>query len=145
MNLIKLLLAVSFLNTVAFAGAGLNNHIAIFGGATIIEKEAHPSIGLDYEYFVNPYFGVTAVSEVVFGDHTEFINGAGLAYHPISSLKLAFIPALITIEGNNDLLLRSQIEYAFHIGDYSISPAAMLDYTHGHAIYVFGAAFGYGF
>jgi hypothetical protein len=121
------------------------NHVALFGGATYHASHFYQTAGLDYERLLNPKLGVTGLAEVVFADHALFIAGAGLAWHPVSALKLAAIPALEHGDGHSAFLMRGLAEYAFHLGPLSVAPGMAVDYVSSEVALVPGIAVGAGF
>jgi hypothetical protein len=151
MSFLKAAFLAIVLSGVSLAGAAEGhhpahrNHLALFGGATIHDSHAYPSVGLDYEFLPLPMLGVVALAELVFADHLEQIYGAGLAYHPIAPLKIAAIPALETAGGHSSLLLRGTLEYGIHVGVLTMAPSVSVDYVSEEVLFVAGIALGMGF
>lgn len=142
----KVILATGFAISLGFSESSHHsNHIAVFGGVTVHHGHSYPSIGLDYERYLSKQIGVVALGELINGDELQQVYGLGLAYHPISPLKLALIPAVEIAHGHSEFLMRLNSEYAFHIGHWSVAPSVSLDYVAEELVYVAGVAVGLGF
>lgn len=142
----KITLGIVLATSLAFAeSAHHSNHLALFGGATIHDGHSYASLGIDYERYLTEKVGVVALGELINGHELQQIYGLGVAYHPISPLKLAFIPGVEIAHGHSEFLMRLNTEYAFHLGHWSVSPSASVDYVAKHFVYVAGVAVGLGF
>lgn len=121
------------------------HHVALFGGITLHEEEAHPTAGLDYELRLNQKLGVLAMAEVMFAGDPVQIYGLGAGWHVTDPLRFALIPALEVAHGHMEFLARVNVEYGFHVGSLSVGPSASLDYVAGHILPCVGVVVGSGF
>ncbi len=164
-SIIKIsLIIVLFTNTILlFAGDDKNHHAAVFVGATsnLYAKHTDFTIGLDYEYRLNKFFGVGFIGDYVMADKSETLLMAGLFYHPIASLKLytgngiAIVTEVEEDTQHNEnegeeksvsyYAFRLGTGYDFHITNFSITPTISWDLINGHSSIVYGLSFGIGF
>ena len=86
LSLIAIMLAFNF----SFAGGGKKHHFGVFVGPTSNFHTEHTdfTLGADYEFHVNKYFGVGVIADFVFADHSETLLMSGLFFHPFGSFKI---------------------------------------------------------
>lgn len=140
-----LFVLIHLLLCMAYAGGTKANHLAVFYGATVHDGHPAHTLGLDYEYHMNKQFGFISLAEYIAHEEAAGLFGGGLAYHPFGGAKLALIPALEMNSHHSAFVLRTNLEWAFHFDQYSASPSYSLDLVEGHAVNVFGLAFGAAF
>ncbi len=128
------------------------NHVAVFAGATTVtEHETHHyfTLGADYErFFMDGLLGAGALVDAAFTDaDTVVVLGVPFFVHPVSSLKLFVAPGLEMVAGHNEFMVRGGLGYDIHVGNYSVTPTASIDYIVNldHTAYVYGIAVGRGF
>lgn len=121
------------------------NHAAFFSGTTVHEGQSSPSFAIDLEHHFNHYFGSIAVAEVIMDETMGSLVGLGFAYHPFLDLKLGLLPGVEIMHGHSEMLMRMDLEWAFHVQDWTLSPAVNIDYIDHHLNYIPGLAVGHGF
>lgn len=97
------------------------NHAAFFSGTTVHEGQSSPSFAIDLEHHFNHYFGSIAVAEVIMDETMGSLVGLGFAYHPFLDLKLGLLPGVEIMHGHSEMLMRMDLEWAFHVQDWTLS------------------------
>ena len=121
------------------------HHLSMLVAGTFEQVEAAPSIGVDYEYRLNPFLGIGAVAERAFGEieTTTLIGAADL--HFTDHLIAQIGPGIEFVRGEQEPMFRIGMLYEFEQHGYTISPQLHYDWTSGEDAIVFGLAFGVGF
>ena len=139
------------------------NILSAFVGVTGEDRRAEAfTIGLDYNRWVTPSFGVGAGVERAFNDPDFTVWTVPLSYR-WGSWKLFAGPGWEVLEdddnahspvsrsgdgsgeGGTEFLVRVGVEYAIPVGRYEIAPKLMADFIDGDAVFVLGVGFGLGF
>ncbi len=109
------------------------------------------SVGGDYEYRLNDWFGLGVGVEYAGGDFGHILIGVPLFIHPYGQWRLA-----VTAGGEiykdeeehktkREWLIRTGVGYQFPLGKgYSISPEFYVDFSEHETLYVIGLAIGFG-
>lgn len=116
--------------------------IGLFLGATSQDRRSNSrrsggTLGIEYEYRVNPRLGVGAVAEHVRGGFDTTVLVAPLAYHA-EEWKLYAGPGVELSEDGSETLLRLGVEYGFRFGDLEVSPQVDLDFVDGERLFIIG-------
>jgi hypothetical protein len=128
------------------------HHASLILGNTFDEHgENGFSVGGDYEYRVNKWFGLGVGLEYAGGDFEHVLIGIPLFFHPNEHWRFAVAAATeIHKEGEHEerereAIVRTGVGYQFHIGNgYSISPEFNVDFSEHETLYVIGLSFGFG-
>lgn len=103
-------------------------------------RRSGATIGLEYEFRVDPRIGLGAIAEYARGDFDTTVLVAPVAYH-IDSWKLYAGPGVEVSEEGTEPLVRVGVEYAFEVGELEVSPQVDLDFMNGERLFVFGVVF----
>ena len=115
------------------------HHVAVFvGGTDSAHEGSGVSLGIDYEYRWHQNFGVGVLAEYADLNHAAWIVGVPLFVHPYRGLKLLVMPGVEFTNNHSNFLTRVGVGYDFHIGDWSITPSANVDFVAGANNLVFG-------
>ncbi len=128
------------------------HHASLIVGNTFDEHgENGFSVGGDYEYRLNKWFGLGVGLEYAGGDFEHVLIGIPLLFHPNEHWRFAVAAATeIHKEGEHEerereAIVRTGVGYQFHIGNgYSISPEFNVDFSEHETLYVIGLSFGFG-
>jgi hypothetical protein len=128
------------------------HHASLIVGNTFDEHgENGFSVGGDYEYRINNWFGLGVGLEYAGGDFEHVLIGIPLFFHPNEHWRFALAAGTEIHKGGEheererEAILRTGVGYAFHIGDgYSISPEFNVDFSEHETLYVVGLGFGFG-
>lgn len=112
------------------------------GGAVVFEDQRAFTLGLDYEYRLNRYWGVGALVDYAGKDYRSWVAGVPLVLHPGGEWKLYAAPGL---EDGEEFLVRAGVMYDFEVGRFSIAPALNVDFVDGEEVLVYGVNIGKGF
>lgn len=126
-------------------GHGYKTHmLGLFGGATSINGETNFTLGAEYEYRFNQYFGAGALFEHTpdahHGDGTSIYMGL-VHFHPYMGLRLSggYGREIIHHHGSKEKdVWRIGAAYDFHIAGFGVAPTVNLDRIDGHTGTVFG-------
>lgn len=129
------------------------NHLGLFLGITDEEAASEFTIGLDYERRFSRWFGIGVLVESIAGDAREVIVGIPVFLHATERLKFLLAAGYESLgpfendKGHHDdreTVVRIGAEYAFHFGNYSVSPALNVDFVDSEEILVYGVTIGRG-
>lgn len=130
------------------------NHIGLFVGVTDEEAETAFTLGVDYERRFSRWFGIGILVESILGDARELIVGVPVFLHATERLKFLAAAGYESLgpfedeeghHGDRETVVRLGVEYAFHVGKYSLSPALNVDFVEGEELLVAGVTIGRGF
>ena len=135
------------------------NHIALFNGGTtnFTHHSTNYTLGLDYEYRINNYFGIGLLGEYIAIDKGEFIGGIPVFVHFANDFNLIATPLLINkadhhnedshhteLHRNTTFSFRLGMSYSFHIVNFSLSPSVSFDIGESKSL-IYGISIGTGF
>jgi hypothetical protein len=123
------------------------NKIILFGGVTQDGGEVGASIGLEYEYRINPLFGIGAFGEYAGGDFDTWVFGIPGFIHPYAGWFIRLAPGL-EFEGSETLyLFRTGVGYEFELSPrWGLAPEFNVDLLEGGKTeFVYGLSLSYGF
>ena len=125
------------------------HHFAAFLGATTAEEATHPSVGLDYFYYLpvmDRRIGLGPLFDATFGgEATEMLFGLAVAAKGPVGLQLAMAPVLILVDSEKAWGGRLNLAYDFHVGEmYSVGPTVSADFLPHSVAYVYGLNVGLG-
>lgn len=125
------------------------HHVAIFLGATRLEHETAPSVGLDYLYFLpvlDRRLGVGPLADATFAEHVELVVGLAFAARGPVGLQLALAPVVALADGHKEFGARVNLSHGFHFAErFSVGPSLSADFLPHTMAYVFGLNGGVGF
>ena len=109
------------------------------------------SVGADYEYRLNQWFGLGVALEYAGGDFEHILIGVPLFIHPNERWRLA-VAAGGEIhkeeeehKPKREWIIRTGVGYQFPLGKgYSISPEFNVDFSEHETLYVAGLSIGFG-
>ncbi len=115
----------------AQAGAGSNNHAAVFLGVTKTSSATDPTVGIEYEYRTplwDKRIGIGLVGERIFGDKYDAnLFVAGVVVHPWKDSKANLSVGKESVGGKSKNVLRVGVGYDFHYNSISYGPVYNLD------------------
>jgi hypothetical protein len=128
------------------------HHASLILGNTFDEHgENGITVGGDYEYRLNNWFGLGVGLEYSGGDFEHVVIGVPLFIHPNEHWRFAVaVGTEIHKDDEHDerkreAILRTGVGYAFNVGDgYAISPEFNVDFSEHETLYVVGLGFGFG-
>ena len=165
------LLSAFLITNFLFAGDH-PHHLAFFVGSTSNLHAHHTdfTVGGDYEYrlpFADNKFGIGAIGDFVFAEHTESLFMGALTFHPTGSFKIyvangiaitehevqvsadshydPYHSAELETESVKHHVLRVGSGYDIHLGIVSLTPTFNWDLIEGHSSLSYGIAIGIGF
>lgn len=124
------------------------HHISLFLGNTDIEDEGSgETVGIDYEYRVNQFWGLGTVVEYAFGDLDAWTVLAVADLHLTNEWIVQVGPGVEYTSEHDDLFVaRIGTLYEFVVGNWTFSPQLHYDYHDGsESAYVVGFAVGFAF
>ncbi len=136
------------------------HHAGIFIGGSHFDEEDGFTLGGEYEFRINQYFGAGAFVEVIGGDFDERVFGALFDLHPAEGWTIFTGPGwekrFRTDQGGGshsaeeteeglEFLWRAGMMYGIPVGRITISPNVMVDFLKGHQVFVYGVTLGLGF
>jgi hypothetical protein len=119
----------------------------LFGGVTQHGGDAGASIGLEYEYRVNPLFGIGAFGEYAGGEIDTWVFGIPGFIHPYAGWFIRLAPGL-EFEGSETLyFFRTGVGYEFELSPrWGLAPEFNMDILEGNKTeFVYGLSLIYGF
>jgi hypothetical protein len=145
--------------------AELKHHASIVGGVTLIPKGSEdpgddyviaPTLGVEYEYEINPHWSAAAMADVEFKEYFVEIGGGRLKRENIFILALVamyeVVPRFLVylgpgyeIEKNESLfVIRAGVKYEFEFSEgLDITPTIEADFKETeYASVFFGASVG---
>jgi len=129
----------------AEGGHAHRHHVALFLGATHTDEEDEFSIGVDYEYRLNPLLGLGGIAEYTGGEHETAIAAAALFIHPFKMLRLVLGPGFEFEGDEKEFLLRVGAAYQILVGKLTLAPELNVDFVDGNENLVYGISLGLGF
>lgn len=123
------------------------HHVAVFvGGTHDYHDEDAFTVGMDYEYRFTELFGAGVLIDVAGGDIESAVIGGGLFIHPWKELRFLTAVGKEFHNGHGEFVVRLGSLYDFHIDQWALSPAVLLDVLEsGHLNVVYGLGIGRGF
>jgi hypothetical protein len=121
------------------------HHVALFLGATHTDEEDEFSIGMDYEYRLNPLLGLGGIAEYTGGEHETTIAAAAFFIHPFKALRLVLGPGFESGGDEKEFLLRVGASYHIPVGKLTLAPEFNVDFVDGNKNLVYGISLGWGF
>jgi len=131
------------------------NHVALFVGST--EAEEHHgekedrdfTLGIDYERWLNKWFGAGAMLDFVVEGRREYLVGPLFILHAGKGAKFFAAPCYQSVResGEDNFVFRTGFGWDFFVGKgkYSVFPSVYYDFAEGQDFFVFGVGFGMGF
>lgn len=149
-NILSKLIIVTLLFTagnVLAAGSDAKHYPGVFVGMTSVSSETDLTLGVEYEYKLDPSLGAGFVVERTpdghGGDGVD-IWIASLYYHPINEVRLGLGYGSERIGGykvKHKDVVRLSAAYEFHVENIGIAPTFAVDFIDGDEAYVLGVAF----
>jgi hypothetical protein len=132
------------------------HHMALIVGNTQSEESSNgPSIGVDYEYRLNQWFGLGGLVEYAGGDFEHLLLVVPLFIHPYKGwlFNVALGTEVHKEHGDHeedkrtrDWIVRTGVAYQFPFGSrYTIAPEFNVDVSEHETTISYGLAFGLGF
>ena len=129
-----------------FASDNAHHFPGVFAGYTNASDETHFTYGLEYEYKINPTWGLGGVYEKIDDAHHGdgvTVTVAALFYHPLNNLRFGVGVGKEKIGGahpHTEDLYRLTASYEYHFGDFGLEPTLAVDFIDGEKAYVLGVA-----
>jgi hypothetical protein len=115
------------------------NKVSLFGGNTQDGSENGASIGLEYEYRLNPRLGIGGLGEYAGGDFDSWVIGIPVFIHPHGGWVLFLAPGLEFEDSETNLLFRVGSGYEFELMPrWSLAPEINVDFADGDTKLVYG-------
>ena len=132
------------------------HHMALILGNTQSEESSNgPSIGVDYEYRLNQWFGIGGLAEYAGGDFDHLLLVVPLYIHPYKGWLLNVSLGTEVHKDHDeheedkrtrDWIVRGGVAYQFPIGSrYTLGPEFNVDVSEHETTISYGLAFGVGF
>jgi hypothetical protein len=122
------------------------NHLALALSVIFEEDETGPGLGLDYERRFSRRFGIGALAHYAFGDLRAWVVAAPIFLHATDRLTFQLGAGYEKASGHDgEALIRLGVEYAFHVGRFTIAPAFNVDIIEDDEILLLGVNIGRGF
>ena len=144
--------ATVLITTTAFAAEHHDSphHASLFLGQTEVLEDGHSNlsgftVGVDYEYRVNPFLGIGFVAEHATGDVDANTLIAAFDLHFGEGWVVQTGPGYERIDGESNYLGRLGVLYEFEVRGFTLSPQLHYDMTNKEDSVVFGIAFGSSF
>jgi len=125
------------------------HHVGLFLGGTT--KEVHHetettfTLGAEYSYRLNPWFGLVAMAEFAGEEFRSHVFVAGVTIYPIGRLGFAFTAGVEHVDKESLFLVRTGVGWGISLGGpWLIVPELFLDVGQETAV-VYGLAFGRAF
>ncbi|WP_229160334.1 porin family protein [Fluctibacter halophilus] len=125
--------------------------LGVFAGATHFDSETNSTFGIEYEYRINPQWGMGAVYERTPDAHHHDGVTVALAsafYHPDQHWRFGVGVGEERVGGghpHSETLYRISGNYDFHFDQFGVAPTLAVDVIDGDTAYVAGIAFTYAF
>lgn len=132
----------------AGAEAESRHHAAlIFGGATRFEEhvadETGFAFGVDYEYRLDEFWGVGAMTEAVVSEHArDGVLMTQIALHPYKGIRVAAGPGVEFANGEGEFAVRVGASYEFEFKRFTVAPEVAIDVASSSQTLVYGLSFG---
>ena len=140
----------------AAEGNSIAHHLpGVFVGVTSGGGETDYTLGIEYEYRFNQWFGLGIVGEHTpnrhFGDGVSVALGT-IHYHPFGAWRVTagygyedvHDASLKRSKGKlptkNEDVIRIGVSYDFHVGKFGIAPSASVDFVGGKEVGVIGVS-----
>jgi hypothetical protein len=115
------------------------NKVSLFGGNTQDGSENGASIGLEYEYQLNPRFGIGGLGEYAGGDFDSWVIGIPVFIHPHAGWFFRLAPGLEFEDSETNFLFRAGLGYEFELMPrWSLAPEFNVDFVDGDTKLVYG-------
>ena len=115
------------------------NKVSLFGGNTQDDSENGASIGLEYEYRINPRFGIGGLGEYAGGDFDSWVIGIPVFIHPHAGWFFRLAPGLEFEDSETSFLFRAGLGYEFELMPrWSLAPEINADFVDGDTKLVYG-------
>ena len=115
------------------------NKVSLFGGNTKDGSENGASIGLEYEYQINPRFGIGVLGEYASGDFDSWVIGIPVFIHPHAGWFFRLAPGLEFEDSETNFLFRAGLGYEFELMPrWSLAPEINADFVDGDTKLVYG-------
>lgn len=117
----------------------LRNHISLFGGNTQDGSENGASIGLGYEYRLNPLLALGFLGEYAGGDFNSWMIGVQALIFPHAGWFFRLAPGLEYEDSESNFLFRTGLGYEFELSSrWSLAPEFNVDFVDGDTKMVYG-------
>lgn len=147
----RILVVIATLHTslvglaIAEEGHGHKHHASVFVGGTHTDHDDGFTVGLEYEYRMQPEFGIGVLGEYANLDHDVWIVGLPFVFHPYQGLRLLAMPGVELTSDHEEFLVRLGVGYDIPAGDWVITPGFNVDFVDHEENLIFGIAFGKSF